>query len=206
MPSTKNQQQVSLIQEKLAKAKSVAVVEYSGTTVNDQVTLRRQLKASGGELLVTKNTLINVAAGEGKLSDSLSGMNALVISYDDEVGALKSLFAFHKDTEKLIIKQGLLGEAVLSPQQVEDLSKLPGKTELIATLLSRLQGPSYGMVNVLQAGSRNLVNVLHAIAQKAPTQPSEAEVATAEVAETSGDETAAKTESATEAAPEVSKS
>ena len=166
MPSKQNQQQVALIQEKLAKAKSVVVVDYAGTSVNDQVKLRDKIKAAGGEMLVTKNTLIDLAAGKGKLSDSLTGMNAIVLSYQDEVAAIKEVFAFHDETEKLNIKQALMEDKVLSPAEVEDLSKLPGKKELIAMLISRLKGPSYGLVNVLQAGPRNLVYALKAIADK----------------------------------------
>lgn len=166
MPNKHNQQQVALIQEKLAKAKSVVIVDYAGTSVNDQVKLRNQIKKAGGEMLVTKNTLIDVAAGKGRLIDSLTGMNAIVFSYQDEVATIKEIFAFQKETEKLNIKQALLEDKVLSPSEVESLSKLPSKKELIATLISRLQGPSYGLVNVLQAGSRNLVYALKAIASK----------------------------------------
>lgn len=166
MPSQKNQSQVDIIKEKISRAKSVAVVNYEGTTVNDQVKLRSELKTVGGEMLVTKNTLIDIAAGKGKLTDSLTGMNALVLSYEDAVSALKKLFAFHKETEKLDIKQGLYEDKVLSASEVEQLSQLPSKDELIAILISRLQGPAFGMVNVLKAGQRNLVQVLHAISEK----------------------------------------
>ncbi len=166
MPSNKNQQQVDIIKEKLSKAKSVAVINYEGTTVNDQVELRSSLSEVGGEMFVTKNTLIDLAVGKGKLTDSLKGMNALVISYEDAVGALKKLFAFHKDKEKLEIKQGLYEDKVLSPAEVETLSKLPSKEELIATLISRIQGPAYGLVNVMKAGQRDLVQVLRAVAEK----------------------------------------
>ena len=166
MPSQKNQQQVDLIKEKLAKAKSVAVVNYEGTTVNDQVKLRSDLNEVGGEMYVTKNTLIDIAIGKGKVSDSLNGMNALVFSYEDAVSALKKLFAFHKDTDKLEIKQGLHEDQVLSFEDLKKLSELPSKEELIATMISRLQGPAYGLVNVLKAGQRDLVQVLRAVAQK----------------------------------------
>lgn len=166
MPNQHNQQQVSLIQEKLAKAKSAVVVNYSGTSVKDQVKLREKIKQAGGEMLVTKNTLIDVAAGKGKLTDSLQGMNAIVFSYTDEVAAIKELWAFHKDSDKLEIKQALLEDKVLSPSEVEALSKLPGRSELVAMLIARLQGPSYGLVNVLTAGTRNLVYALKAIAEK----------------------------------------
>jgi len=166
MPNQKNQQQVTELQEKLGKAKSIAIVEYSGTSVNDQVKLRQELRQVGGEMMVAKNTLIDIAIGRGKLSDSLSGMNALVLSYEDAVAGIKALFAFQKDSEKLTIKQGYMDEKVLSPAEVENLSKLPGKSELIQMLLSRLNGPGYALANVLQAGPRNLVYALKAVVDK----------------------------------------
>lgn len=166
MPSQKNQQQVDVIKEKLAKAKSVAVVNYEGTSVNDQVKLRSDLNEVGGEMYVTKNTLINIAIGKGKVSNSLTGMNALVFSYQDAVSALKKLFAFHKDTDKLEIKQGLYEDKVVSFEELKTLSELPSKDELIATMINRLQGPASGLVNVLKAGQRDLVQVLRAVAQK----------------------------------------
>ncbi|MDQ3008845.1 MAG: 50S ribosomal protein L10 [bacterium] len=166
MPNKHNLEQIEILKEKLQRAKSVAVVEYEGTTVNDQVKLRSELKKVGGEIFVTKNTLIDIAAGRGKLRESLDGMNALVFSFEDEVSALKQLFAFQKETEKLTIKQGLMADKVLSIEEVANLSQLPGKDQLIATLISRLQGPAYGLVNVLNAGPRNLVYALKAIADK----------------------------------------
>lgn len=166
MPSKQNQDQVKLLTDKMAAAKSVTIVDYSGTSVNDQVKLRQDLAAAGAEMYVTKNTLIDLAAGKGKLTDSLTGMNAVVFSNQDEVTGVKILFEFHKENEKLEIKQALMGDRVLSPSEVEALSNLPGKQELIATLISRVQGPAYGLVNVLQAGPRNLVYALQAIAEQ----------------------------------------
>jgi len=166
MPNTQNQAVLAELTEKAARAKSIALIDYSGTTVNDQVELREQITQAGGEVRVAKNTLIKLALNQDALKDSLEGMTALVFSYEDEVGALKPLVSFHKDKEKLVIKQGVLGDKVLSADEVIKLSELPGKDQLIATLVSRLKGPSYGMVNVLKAGQRNLVQVLRAISEK----------------------------------------
>jgi large subunit ribosomal protein L10 len=165
MPSTQNQTDLQVLKDKLSTAKSMAVVDFAGTTVNDQVDIRRNLRGVGAELYVTKNTLINLAT-DGKLKESLEGMNAVVISYEDEVGGLKVLFDWHDKNEKLTIKLGMLGDAVLSAADVEKLSKLPGKKELIATLISRLQGPAYGLVNVMKAGVRDLAQVMRAIEKK----------------------------------------
>lgn len=166
MPNQHNQSELEALTSSLKNAKSVAVVEYSGTTVNDQVKLRSALRKVGGEFRVAKNTLMKLALNKPELADSFNGMNGLVISLQDEVTAIKELFKFHKDTEKLIIKQGVLDDKVISMEELESLSKLPGKQELIGQLIARLNGPAYGMVNVLKAGQRNLVYALKAIADK----------------------------------------
>lgn len=154
------------LQEKVAKAQSVVVADFTGTTVNEQVQLRAAVKKAGGEFMVTKNTLLDIALGKGKLSQSLHGMNAAVLSYQDAVAPIKALFEFHKKTEKLTIKQGYMDDKVLSREEVEALSKLPSKTELIAKLLMILRSPGQGLANVLNAGPRNLVYALQAIAEK----------------------------------------
>ena len=60
MPSIKNTQNLDLIKDKLTQAKSILVVDYAGTTVNEQSEFRRNLKKAGGEFFVTKNTLIGL--------------------------------------------------------------------------------------------------------------------------------------------------
>lgn len=166
MPNQSNQDQVAMLQEKLKGAKSVAIFDYSGTSVKDQVKLRSDIKEAGGEVVVTKNTLIDIAMGKGNVADSLHGMNAVAISLKDEVSAIKALFNFHKDNDRLTIKQGMMGDKVLSVEEVEKLSKLPGKDELISMLIARIKGPSHGLVNVLQAAQRDLVYVLKAVSEK----------------------------------------
>jgi large subunit ribosomal protein L10 len=183
MPSLKNQQQLEIVKEKASHAKSIAIVDYAGTTVNDQVELRREITRAGGEFLVAKNTIINIALGKAELKESLEGMNAIVLSIVDEVSALKPLFKFHKDKEKLNIKQGVLDGRVLSAAEVEKLSELPGKDQLIAQLIRTLQGPATGLVNVLKAGQRDLVYVLKAVADKQGSGASEAKTEEAPSAE-----------------------
>jgi len=166
MPNKHNIAQVEILKGKFAEAKSAVIVDFAGTSANDQIELRTSLGEVGGEMFVAKNTLIDIAAGKGNLSESLTGMNAVIFSNEDEVSALKKLFAFHKENEKLTIKQGYMEDKVLSIEEVESLSKLPGKDELIAKLIGTLNSPGQGLVNVLQAGTKNLVYALKAIAEK----------------------------------------
>lgn len=168
MPSQHKKDLVKTIQDKVEKAKSLVIVDYSGTNANQQVELRSMVSEVAGEVFVTKNSLIKIALGKNEINDSLTGMNALVLSYDDAVSALKKVFEFHQEHNTLEIKKGFMVEddKVLSEAQVVQLSKLPSKEELIVTLIQRVQGPAYGLVNVLKAGQRNLVYALQAIAEQ----------------------------------------
>lgn len=165
-PNLKNQATLKTLQEKVSKAKSIVIADFSGTTVNQQVKLRADVKKAGGEIIVAKNTLIDIAVGKGKLTESLQGMNAAIFGYEDPVSPVKALFEFHKKTEKLTIKQGFMDDRVLSTEDVVQLSKLPSKQELLAKLLMILKSPGTGLVNVLNANQRNLVYALDAISKK----------------------------------------
>ncbi len=166
MPNQHNQEQVKLIQDKLNKAASMVVIDYSGANVKKLTELRAALQEAGGEMFVTKNTLIDIAVGKGQLTKSLQGMSAAVFSYSDPVAAIKALVKFHEDSDLIEIKQGFMDGKVLSREEVQTLSKLPGKNELIVMLIQRLKSPGQGLVNVLQASARNLVYVMKAIAEK----------------------------------------
>ncbi len=167
MPNTQNTANLEAIKEKLSRAKSVLVVDYAGTSVNDQTNLRSNLKKAGGEFFVTKNTLIGLGFDKApEVQEALSGMNALVLSYDDEVSAVKVIYDFIKDQNKLNVKIGYLDGKFLDTAGAEALSKIPGKNELISMLIHTLNSPATGLVNVLRANIRDLTYVLQAIADK----------------------------------------
>jgi len=166
MPNQHNQDQIKIIQEKLDKSASIVIIDYSGANVKNLTDLRATLVEAGGEMFVTKNTLIDIAVGKGKLTESLQGMSAVVFSYNDPVSAIKALVKFHDENDLIEIKQGFMDDKVLSIDEVKALSQLPSKNELIVMLIQRLKSPGQGLVNVLQASARNLVYVLKAINDK----------------------------------------
>jgi large subunit ribosomal protein L10 len=166
MPSQQNQDRLQVVSEKNSRAKSVVIAQYAGTSVAEQVELRAAIKKAGGEVVVTKNTLIDLAVGKGKLSDSLHGMNAVIFAYEDPVSPIKALFDFNKKNGKLMIKQGYMDDKVMSAEEVEQLSKLPSKAELLTKLLMILQTPGTNLVRTLNAVPQKLVYAVDAIAKK----------------------------------------
>lgn len=172
MPNAKNIAQMELIQEKLAQSKSVVVANYSGLNVTEQNELRAKISQAGGQLIVVKNRLFKLAAKDRvsenaqALDAALNDQNAFLFALEDAVAPLKALFDFAKDHEALEIKLSILDNRVLDYQATENLSKLPSKLELIAQLIGRINGPAYGLVNVIQGPTRGLVQVLRAIKDK----------------------------------------
>ena len=155
------------IQGKVSKAQIGILADFTGLKVEAMTQLRRQVKEAGGELTVTKNTLLRRAAEEGTLiaplEEALMGPNALVLGYDDPVTLAKLLVKFAQDKPFLKIKGGVIGEQTLTAKEVDALSKLPPREVLLAQLLGILQGVPQALVTVLSGVLRNLLNALVAI-------------------------------------------
>lgn len=171
MPSQRNVNQLAQLKDKLGRAKSVVFSDYSGLAVSGQTELRSKVAGAGGEFTVAKNNLLKLALAQVNseqltVNSSLIGPTAVLFSYQDEVMPLKIMVEFAKGHEKPTVKGGFLGSQELSAEEVMELARLPGKSELIVQLLGRLQSPIYGLKNVLEGNITKLVFVLRAIEEK----------------------------------------
>ncbi len=172
MPSQKNIHGLAEIKHGLETAKAVILANYAGLSVSDQTNLRAKLDAAGGEFLVAKNNLLKIALKEKlgdlpqELEDVLNGPTAVIFAQNDAVMATKALTEFAKDKELPQIKLGLLDDKILSVHEIQALSKLPSREQLLATLLAQLQAPAQALVRQLATPAQLLVYALDAIARK----------------------------------------
>ena len=178
MPNQKNIQQLTDIEEKLSRSKSVVIAGYPGLDVATQTELRAKIREAGGELNIAKNTLIRLALQNRlkdlpeSLKEALQGPSAILYGFDDAVSATKAIVEFQKDQSNLKIKAGLLAgqedapDKVLSFEEVKNLAQLPSRLELIAMLVNRLNSPKAGLVNVLAGTQRKFLYALNAIKEK----------------------------------------
>ena len=173
MPSAKVLEQkkaiVSNIAEKLKTSCAGVVVNYQGINVADDTKLRKDLRESGVEYMVAKNTLLRLAAKEAgleELNSVFEGSTAIALSENDYVAASKILCEFAKDHEFFKIKSGFIDDNVVGKKEIKNLAKLPSREVLIAQVLSGLNAPIAGFANVLNGTIRGLVIALNAIAQK----------------------------------------
>ena len=114
----------------------VVVAHYSGLTVAQMQTLRKQMRAAGAQVQVAKNRLVKIAL-EGTDVASIAGLmrGPTLIAYSsDPVAAAKVAVAFAKDNDKLVILGGAMGKTALNVDGVKSLATMPSLDELRAKL------------------------------------------------------------------------
>ncbi len=149
-------QAVAEITKKFQDAKSVVVVSYSGLTVEQVTKLRAQCRAANVDYCVLKNTLARRALNDLKitgLDEILNGTSAFAFSNEDVVAGAKIITEFveKNKTEAIQVKAGLMGNEIMDPAKVAELSKVPSREVLLARLLGSLQSSVSGFVRVLDA-------------------------------------------------------
>ncbi len=160
---------VEATRKRLERASALVLTDFSGLKVEQMNQLRAKLREEGLQYSVIKNTLLKLAAAGGpaeSLMADLSGPNGVGFSFDDPVSLAKVLADFAKDNQKLELKAGLVEGRVVSQEDLKALAKLPGRQDLLAMLLSAMQGVPRSLVSVLAAVMRDLVGVLSAIADQ----------------------------------------
>lgn len=181
---------VTEVRERFESADAALLTEYRGLTVTELAALRRSLSESGTEYKVYKNTLVRRAANDAgitELETLLTGPTAIAFVSGDAAVAAKALKEFAKTAPALVIKGGLLGKRMLSPEDASALAELPSREVLLARLAGGLAAPMQKFAGLLQALPRNFAYGLSALIEKggAPGAPAEApEAAPAEAPET----------------------
>lgn len=169
MKLAEKQEEVKVLSETFKKAELTILADYRGMNVGQVTNLRRALREVKATMKVVKNTLAQRAV-EGTEMDSLKdhfkGTIAIIHTEGDPVGPAKALTKFGKDVEALKLKVGFLSGKVINEKEIESLSKLPSREEMIAKLMGSMQAPAQNLVNVLSALPRNLAYALAAVRDK----------------------------------------
>lgn len=165
------EKQVAWLREQFQGVRALFLTDFQGLTVAETNELRSQLRARGISFKVMKNTLVRLAykdTGVEVVGDDLVGPRAAAWTDSDEnVPAMaKVLVDFAKAHPKLGLIRGALDGKLVEPSDLETLSKLPSKEEMLARLLGTMKAPVGAFVNTLAAVPRSLLNVLKAIEEK----------------------------------------
>ncbi|MCX7655025.1 MAG: 50S ribosomal protein L10 [Treponemataceae bacterium] len=163
---------VSFIQElkeQFSKAPDFIFTDYRGLTVEQITALRKQLRAKDAQFKVVKNNFARIAFEQlsaPNVEQYLVGPTAIAISPRDSNEVAKILLEFAKEVPALKVKGGLVGSTVYTAEQIEAFSKLPGRLELIAMLMSVMNAPARNLVSALNDINARLVRTIKAVADK----------------------------------------
>jgi len=167
---------VTEVRERFDRAGAAILTEYRGLTVKDMATLRRSLRAAGGEYRIYKNTLVRFAAhdlGLNELDALLTGPTAIAFVNPavegrggDAAEVAKTLRDYARLNPKLIVKGGVLGKKVMSAQDTNALADLPSREVMLARLAGALAAPLQQFAGLLQAIPRNFAYGLKALIEQ----------------------------------------
>ncbi|MEK6754567.1 MAG: 50S ribosomal protein L10 [Bacteroidota bacterium] len=161
---------VAEVAEKVSRATAMYFADFTGLTVEEETELRREFRKAGIEYRVVKNTLAKKAlervSGYDRVYDKLVGPTGIAFSYDDAVAPARIIKKFKEKSGKLALKAAVLEKQVFDGSQLDQLSKLPTRKDLMAGVVGSLQAPIAGIVGAIAAVMRDLVYVIDAIEKK----------------------------------------
>ncbi|MCX7990717.1 MAG: 50S ribosomal protein L10 [Proteobacteria bacterium] len=169
MKKQEKQKIIDGVREKFEKASCAVLIKNNGLTVSEFTTLRNKLRAEKIDIKVVKNTLAIrsiEASSYSLLKDYYKGPTVTVWSYNDPVTLAKILTEFLKGQQKAEIIAGAISNKLLNANDINKLSTLPSKEELLSKMLGSLKSPTTGFVNVLAGIPRSFLNVLNAIKEQ----------------------------------------
>ena len=198
---------VDELKQRFESSTAVVLTEYRGLSVAELESLRRRLRESGSEYKIFKNTFVRFAANDRGLSELvplLEGPTGLAFVSGDAVEVAKAIKDFARENPELIVKGGVLGEAIISAKDIISLADLPSREVLLAKIAGGLAAPMQKFAGLLQALPQNFAYALSALIAKGGAAGAGVEAAAQESStEAVVEDGVNEAETAEEAAPEV---
>ncbi|MBI3442279.1 MAG: 50S ribosomal protein L10 [Candidatus Sungbacteria bacterium] len=160
------------LNDKLDRKKVVFLSDFRGISVMNAQELRRALKKTDAEYKVAKKTLFDRALSEHGIeykTRELEGQIGAAFGYGEETAPAKVLVKFRKDHDSFKILGAILGDKILTEQQVTAMAKLPAREILLGQVIGAMQAPIRGLAAVLQANIGNLAIVLQKVGEQSQT-------------------------------------
>ncbi len=170
MKKSEKDQIIAEVEQEISKATGLFFTDFSGITVEQITELRREFHKAGCGYRVAKNTLIKKAldrvTGYDGVYDKLFGPTGIAFGYDDPVAPAKVIKKFNEKHGKLQAKVCVIEKQVFDGKQLDALSKLPSRNDIIAGIIFGVQSPIAGLAGAISAVMRDLASVIGEIEKK----------------------------------------
>ncbi|MBI5214806.1 MAG: 50S ribosomal protein L10 [Ignavibacteriae bacterium] len=170
MKKSEKDQIIAEVEQEISKAQGLYFTDFSGITVEQVTELRREFRKAGCGYRVAKNTLIKKAlervTGYDNVYEKLVGPTGIAFGYEDPTAPARVIKKFNEKHGKLQAKVCVLDKQVFDGSQLDALSKLPSRNELIAGIIGGIQSPMAGLAGAISAVMRDLASVIGEIEKK----------------------------------------
>lgn len=169
MNRSEKKQVIEQLNKRASEASIALVTDFRGLKVEELETLRSRLREEGVHYQVVKNTLARLALEHSPhevIKDEFKDCCALALGYDDPVLAAKVLSKFAKENKKFFLRFGSFEGKMLSVEEIEALSKLPGREQLLAMLMGTMNAVPGNFVGLFANLLRNMLYALNGIKEQ----------------------------------------
>lgn len=127
--------------QEIAEVDGFVVCSFQGLTVAHMSELRRELFNNNAKVQVIKNRLLKHALHENgitSMDEYLKESTMIVLGREDAMAAIRVLGKFAKTNDKLAFKTGFVAKTEYSREEIIEISKIPGRIEVIAMIAGGL--------------------------------------------------------------------
>jgi large subunit ribosomal protein L10 len=180
MTREEKHQIVSDLSEKLGSTSFFYIMDASQMTVAQINRFRRMCFEKGMEYKVYKNTLIRKAldtlpSNTDEMDAALKGYSGILFSSESGSAPARLVKDFYKANppakkdmpNRPIFKGAYIDSDIfIGADQLETLSKIKSKNELIGEVIGLLQSPAKNVISGLQSGGNKLAGILKTLSEK----------------------------------------
>lgn len=165
MPTPQKAAQIQDLADRMSRSQLTIIADYRGLTVEALQGFRARIRPMDSEFRIAKNTLTRIAAeqiGIEGLEPQLEGPTAILFAYGDVVAPAKAISDFARSSRILQVRAGVMNNQVINASDIEAISSLPPREELLGKLVGLLASPMTRTVGVLSGPARSFVYLANA--------------------------------------------
>jgi len=174
MTRTQKGEVLEALKSKIAEADYFYITDASTLSVAETNELRAAAYEAGVEIQVVKNTLarkaLEAAVAEKntpELHEAFTGPSAIMFT-DNAKAPATVIKEFRKSHDKPVLKAAYIDSAIyVGDDQVEALTKIKSKEELVGDIIMLLQSPIKNVLGSLQSGGQTISGLLKALEERA---------------------------------------
>lgn len=164
-------QQIEALKQRLNENDYLYLTDVSELNADATSKLRRACFKKNVQLTVVKNKLLKIAMERSdkeleELTEALAGPTAVMFADAGNLPA-RVIKEFRKDYPKPLLKGAYIEEMTyLGDDQLEMLTNIKSREELIADVIALLQAPATNVISALQSGGHKLSGIVKTLSEK----------------------------------------